>query len=425
LFLFSVSSMFGDENKYSFYPSGVSGSSSLILQNDPVYRSFSGVANDESVAHHVAPFTTSSVLSVKGVHHEYHDYTWDEYPAHPQSKKDLSSLQLNSMRPEMARPIQDAPAYVEKATSFLCSCHTDDIFGKITGALDSHNVDYEYQPLKNKIKGLCYPNNIQCTFHVHVFMSKSGDKLVEFQRRSGCVVAFSQFFSRLVADSLSSLLPKGNNKPTQPNQQTNSIPQLDTTTELKLDDVTVQSLFEMIQSPNVDVQRQGLQTLFNVAIDDANKKVLMQSTIQKVTSSASSPRSSDVTVFDVLKQLLLSKDEQVVHYAAMILQSFSSSECSEVCRQLVSHPLLDSMFDILNSTWAQSLSLRAAKRTLAQTISTLSKVHAKELMGFPNSSKYVETLERYSCCSDLSMRKLCSQSLDELLVHFPNPSLFL
>jgi hypothetical protein len=184
----------------------------------------------------------------------------------------------------------------------------------------------------------------------------------------------------------------------------------------------------MIQSCNIDVQRQGLQTLFNVAIDDANKKVLMQSPIQKISpSSASSPSSSraSVTVFDVLKQLLSSKDEQVVHYAAMILQSFSSSECSGMCRQLISHPLLDSMFDILNSTWAQSLSLRAAKRTLAQTISTLSKIHAKELMGFPNSSKYVQTLERYSCCSDLSMRKFCSQSLDDLLVHSPNPSLFL
>jgi len=282
---------------------------------------------------------------------------------------------------------------------------------------------------------------MQCTFNVHVFQSKAGEKLVEFQRRSGCVVAFSQFFSRLVTDSLSSLLgsdsfnssagkAKAKARTTvQAAAQANSVPVSDSDPDVKLDDLTVQSLFEMIQSCNVDVQRQGLQTLFEVAIDDSNKKVLMQSPIQKIrsTSSSSSPPSSraSVTVFDVLQQLLSSKDEQVVHYAAMILQAFLSSECSGMCRQLISHPLLDSMFDILNSTWAQSLSLRAAKRTLAQTISTLSKIHAKELMGFPNSSKYVQTLERYSCCSDLSMRKFCSQSLDELLVHSPNPSLFL
>jgi len=338
-------------------------------------------------------------------------------------KKDLSSLQLNPFRADVARPrpIQEIPLYVEKATSFMCNLSPEDIFDKVTTALDSHNVDYEYQPLKNKIKGICYPNNMQCTFHVHVYQSKTGEKLVEFQRRSGCVIAFSQFYSRLVADSLSSVLSSG--KAPKEAQATVS----SDASDVKLDELTVQSLFEMIQSCNIDVQRQGLQTLFNVAIDDANKKVLMQSPIHKISpSSTSSPSSkASVTVFDVLKQLLSSKDEQVVHYAAMILQSFSSSDCSGVCRQLISHPLLDSMFDILNSTWAQSLSLRAAKRTLAQTISTLSKIHAKELMGFPNSSKYVETLERYSCCSDLSMRKFCSQCLDELLVHSPNPSLFL
>jgi len=317
------------------------------------------------------------------------------------------------------RPIQEAPVYVDKATSFHCTLQPEDIFDKITVALDSHNVDYEYQPLKNKIKGICYPNNVQCTFNVHVFQSKTGEKLVEFQRRSGCVIAFSQFYSRLVSDSLSSILSGGKSRP---KNSTPSVPKSDS--DMKLDDLTVQSLFEMIQSCNVDVQRQGLQTLFNVAVDDSNKKVLMQSPIQKSVSTPSSSR-AQVTVLDVLKQLLSSKDEQVVHYTTMILQSFSSSDCSEMCKQLISHPLLDSMFDILNSSWTQSLSLRAAKRTLAQTISTLSKIHAKELMGLPNSSKYVETLERFSCCSDLSMRKFCSQSLDELLVHSPNPSLFL
>jgi len=113
----------------------------------------------------------------------------------------------------------------------------------------------------------------------------------------------------------------------------------------------------------------------------------------------------------------------------MILNAFSSSECSDMCKQLISHPLLDSMFDILNSTWTmQSLSLRAAKRSLAQTISTLSKHYGKELMGFPNISKYVATLERYSCCSDVSLRKYCVQSLDELDLHKVqplNPTLFL
>jgi len=303
------------------------------------------------------------------------------------------------------------------------------IFDKITVALDSHNVDYEYQPLKNKIKGICYPNNMQCTFHVHVFQSKTGEKLVEFQRRSGCVVAFSQFFSRLVTDSLASILSGKSSRTDKQQQQQQQVAeankQLDS--DVKLDEITVQSLFEMIQSCNVDVQRQGLQTLFNVAIDDTNKKVLMQSPIQRIlaTSPPPSSKATRVTLLDVLKQLLSSKDAQVVHYTTMILQSFSSSDCSDVCKQLVSHPLLDSMFDILNSTWAQSLSLRAAKRTLAQTISALSKTHAKELMGFPNSSKYVETLERYSCCSDLSMRKFCSQSLDDMMVYSGNPSLFL
>jgi len=412
-----------DEQKYGLYRSVNPGISSLTLQNDPVYRSFGGVVNEnENVTTNRFVGTTSSLLSGKAGYDSFNDATsWVEYPSSQQVKKDFSSLQLLNQRADIARPrpIQEMPLYIEKATSFMCTLSPEDIFDKVTSALDSHNVDYEYLPLKNKIKGICYPNNMQCTFHVHVFQSKTGEKLVEFQRRSGCVIAFAQFFSRLVADSLSSVLSSG--KAPKPAQETAT-----DSSDVKLDELTVQSLFEMIQSCNIDVQRQGLQTLFNVAIDDANKKVLMQSPIQKISSNSSpSSRASVVTVFDVLKQLLSSKDEQVVHYAAMILQSFSSSECSGMCRQLISHPLLDSMFDILNSTWAQSLSLRAAKRTLAQTISTLSKMHAKELMGFPNSSKYVQTLERYSCCSDLSMRKFCSQSLDELLVHSPNPSLFL
>jgi hypothetical protein len=103
----------------------------------------------------------------------------------------------------------------------------EDIFDKVTTALDSHNVDYEYLPLKNKIKGICYPNNMQCTFHVHVFQSKTGEKLVEFQRRSGCVIAFSQFFSRLVADSLSSVLSSKAPKEAQADVVTESDVKLD------------------------------------------------------------------------------------------------------------------------------------------------------------------------------------------------------
>jgi hypothetical protein len=403
------------------------------MHNDPIWRSLGvGIAPQANLANGpIQTGQTKSILSGKG-YESYNECTsWEEYPS--TSKKGFESLEVNSMSAALSRPqprpLQDVPVYVEKATSFVSTMAPQDILDKIVVALDSHNVDYEYQPLKNKIKGICYPNSIQCTFNVNIYQSKTGDKLVEFQRRSGCVIAFSQFFSRLVGDSFSSVHRSSS-------KQQKSLPPVSTSKndpDVKLDEMTVQSLFEMIQSCNVDVQRQGLHTLFNVAIDDSNKKVLMQSPITKVStassassSSSSSARIARVTVLDVLKQLLSSKDDQVVHYAVMILHAFSSSDCSEMCRQLLSHPLLDSMFDILNSSWSQSLSLRATKRTLAQTINALSKVHAKELMGFPNSNRYVETLEKLSCCSDLSMRKFCSQSLDDLLlVHSPNPSLFL
>jgi len=365
----------------------------------------------------------SSILSGKSAvsFNDYQSGTWEEFSV-SEPKKDLSSLDrsLHSTDAPRVRPIAEAPVYVEKATSFSSKLPPADLFDKITVALDTHSVDYEYQHLKNKIKGICYPNNIPCTFHVNIFSSpqQSGEYLVEFQRRSGCVIAFSQFFGRLVSDSFNSILC--GNKPKAPVAPPAD---LDTEADVKLDDNAVQSLFEMIQSSNVDVQRQGLQTLFNVAIDDNNKKVLLHSPISKYVQAASSS-SSSVTLFDVLKELLYSKDSAVVHYAAMILNAFSSSD---MCKALLSRPLLDSMFDILNTTWAlQSLSMRATKRSLAQTISSLSKTHAQELMMFNGSNnRYVETLERYSCCSDVSMRKYCAQSLDELLSHPFNPSLFL
>jgi len=96
--------------------------------------------------------------------------------------------------------LDEAPVYFERFSSFFSRHSATDVLLAISTVLESQLIDFAFNSQRNKIRGVCFVNNVSATFCVTVWRhSASGRLLVEFQRRSGCCVAFSAFYRHTVA----------------------------------------------------------------------------------------------------------------------------------------------------------------------------------------------------------------------------------
>jgi hypothetical protein len=277
------------------------------------------------------------------------------------------------------RPITAVPIYVDRNYSFSSTASPSVIFDSLMHTLNELGVDFEYQYLKNKIKGVCYPNNIPCSFRIHVFRA-SESFLVEFQRRSGDVVAFSKFYSQFLATNSGSKCKQGAAKQGVRAVATDS-------STVTLDSSTVQTLVRMSSSECLDVQREGLRTLASCLASESNRKVL----------SSASP--------DFISSILSSSDEEVVRLGSVIAKALSDTSLSP--------KTVSSIFSLLSNSWDQnSLMARDIKRQLSQAVAVIASSQTDQLLSHPQISEYVSCLERYSCSADINTRTAANNALE-------------
>jgi len=122
----------------------------------------------------------------------------------------LKSLSLSSAV-AAAIDVEEAPAFIERHSSFLSHTVPTDILLALATVLESQSIDFQYTPNKHKIRGVVMAESVSATFVIRVWRRSSESAfLVEFQRRSGCVVTFTNFY-RACAQSLSHLIVGGAN----------------------------------------------------------------------------------------------------------------------------------------------------------------------------------------------------------------------
>jgi len=275
------------------------------------------------------------------------------------------------------RPIRELPCYIEKHTSFTTTSSPSTIFDSLSQILGKLRVDFEFQYLKNKIKGVCHPNNIPCSFRVNVFKTTDAH-VVEFQRRSGCVVQFSKFY----ADVLLAM----NTEPKKDSAPTKSEP------VSALDQASIANLIRMSSSELVDVQREGLRVLANSVSLEANRKLLLASS-------------------EFLTSILSSSDDEVLRLAGVVVNALSGSNSR------LGIPVAETVFSVLSKNSLNSLIGRDTKRQLTQAIAGYTKSHSQHFVHHPRASEFVSCLEQFTTSADVATRNASSAALECLFVY--------
>jgi len=359
------------EHKYPTFSDVSSASSPFLLEfhHEPMYRSLGAAAKPEQ------EFAPLSSLKVSDLSMPSMNWSLSGHTENMASKK--ADLDFN-VSPSFSlgtqpRPIREKPCYFEKHTSFTSSDAPATIFDSVVHALNQLRVDFEFQHAKNKIMGVCYPNNLQCVFRVNIFRAEDS-YLVEFQRRQGCVLAFSTFYADVRKVMTGKAASSASPGPSE--------------TPAGLDNVSVENLVRMASSPLADVQREGLRTLANCARTPSNRKLLLGSCsfLSEVLSSSS--------------------DTEVVRLASELAGHMCSSPAKDALA------VAESVFQALASQSSNSsLTGRSAKRSLAQAAAGYSQSHKKHF----RQEKYVSCLEKYSCSADERTRVAANSALDVLV----------
>jgi len=305
---------------------------------------------------------------------------WHEDIFHGSSKK--SGLDLDSFhtgQPQQPRPLKEVPCHMDK-THFNTALSCAMLFSSLSPILTKLHVDFEIQHIKNKIKGVWHPENIPCSFVVNVFRATENN-VVEFQRRSGCVVQFSKFYSEvLLAMNMNSTASQQAEKYAKEEPPAN------------LDEATIKNLIRMASSELVDVQREGLRVLANCLSSESNKKLLLS------TSST------------FLTAILSSADPEVLRLGSVLSEAVSSNSSRATI------PIAESSFALLSRGDFSSLLGRDTKRHIIKAIAGFTQSHYKHFAQHPNNHELISCLERCAVSADSATRVAVAAALDRLVV---------
>lgn len=208
---------------------------------------------------------------------------------------DLAPLQLKKEKLWQALPL---PVYVDPFTSFVTYRSPTDVMDHLCTLFDRQGVDYQCsRHHRAKIDGIVYDQHVACVFKVFVFERDAASYLVEFQRRSGPVVAFNRLYQQwireLSTDSSTFTLPKQ---------------------RVDLDIPTRDALLEMLSSSYADVQKESLEQLATATQSWRNQSFLLEDSLVLNKLIAR------------LGELLSSRNKDVVRCSCTILANLCMQE---------------------------------------------------------------------------------------------------
>jgi hypothetical protein len=274
-----------------------------------------------------------------------------------------------------------APPYLQPNSTFFSNIPPHQVFNRICTFLDSELIDYAVEPDKAKITGVL-ATTARCTFQVRAFLPTNEAFTFECQRRSGCSLAFAQFFSKLTMDlgPIVSLATPSRPLPTLPPSQRS----------VNLEGC-VNSLNDMIQSPLMDVHLEGFRALAFAVDSTRNAEIAIgqPQLMQRVAS-------------------LLPQDGEQGRCAALLLANISSHILMESAMVVMLIPGMASVLDA-----PDTFSNREAKRHVATVLAALSKTPEtrREIMGLRIP------LANHSCSQDLRLRTLVRETLARCEAH--------
>jgi len=284
-------------------------------------------------------------------------------------------------------------------------------------------VDYEYSAHKYKITGVAYENNTACTFKVKLFQKRDKQAtgavryVVEFQRRSGCVVAFSNFY-RATLQALGPLVDRPFATPTL------SLPTVTSPTvaaakavlaqvapaiqsygpaNVSLDDSTQQCLLDMATSKDSDVQRESVRFLASASTSAGNQQKL------------SNGKDKLPVLVSIVANLLASKDKEVIRCTTMLVANLAQQPAVRSSLLPLVPALLGLLDIVVSHASVNALLFKEVRRQVARTLVCMSDTCKKELLKDANSRLAVlSVLDKHRYSNDEPLRQLVASALVNL-----------
>lgn len=252
------------------------------------------------------------------------------------------------------------PPFYERGTSFNTMHGARRVLEVITRVLSHHdNCDFKQHAHKLKISGVVYINNRAHSFKVFVWSaSEPLERLVEFQRRTGCAKSFHEFF-KTVRDQFeehfyeeeddaafrSFAVPglasafAGFGRMDSSASASLGEPVDEPVDEPVEDDSTLRNLVEMVASEYVEEKVQALRALCELTGSPVSKELLQQHGVLALAVKALSSRECEVqrlgaaVLLNLLRQFPATAVELCkLSGALQVFEKASSSSCKDTLR---------------------------------------------------------------------------------------------
>jgi len=215
------------------------------------------------------------------------------------------------------------PLLLEQNSNVTVSGDLSTLAENVTSLLKKYDVDVAFKPSKAKWKGKAYSKNKELDLRAFLYKTSSKPDMyvLEFQRRSGCAMQFSQLYKNVYQDLLKNgfVCNKQGEKKIPSAKDLDSRPvdrpfaPLPLPDDLKVDTVRdFTPLVEMAKSRYVDVQIEALTEIANQAADDSVRSDLGKSN----------------GLMKRLVENLETKDAQVVRLCCSCLKSFTNNDAT-------------------------------------------------------------------------------------------------
>jgi len=200
------------------------------------------------------------------------DYGWSD-PYHfdkTKSIEDLRSPLIQSFPASNASAVifvpPSLPEYIDPCYHFACKTQATDLFQSVLSSMKRSGVDVEPKPEKFRMRCKSYPSGSLLCFVIRIYRDiKKSESVVECQRRSGCVLRFSDLYKSL-------------KRQVDPNSRDTSAAvsiRRDTEINSEHSQETTQCLLLMASSHFVDVKSKAVEALASLSGQDRNMQDML------------------------------------------------------------------------------------------------------------------------------------------------------
>jgi len=207
--------------------------------------------------------------------------------------------------------------YVEPLYHFVSNCSPTIIISTLETALKSHDIDKKFQQKKFRFKCVTYVSGAKLPFFVSVFRTtvtqpqQQQKFVIEFQRRMGCVMHFSNIYHRLKKVCEDRGIVEGTSASARATSSTSSTSATVTIVQTTLSPLplpltseskpnseqakkTIDCLLQMASSEYVDIKQNSLQTLSELSKDPPMAQALIEGGGSEWLMSFLSHRNEDI-----------------------------------------------------------------------------------------------------------------------------------